>query len=205
MPFAVHAGLFAWSNRRGLSRVLLVLVVLTLALPVTLALLVVAAVGSGIPPNSAPGGATAPMPNWVVTQPYGCTGVAFEPPRGDCAHFHFGIDLAAPAGTPVTAVLAGQAEVFPPAGYSGGYGLHVVVHHGDGVDTMYAHLQDVTIFSGQVVPGGTMLGHEGSTGLSTGPHLHFEVREAGIAVDPISVFPGIFGPEGQPRLGAAAG
>ena len=194
----LHAGLFAWDNRQGLSRLLLLVVAATLALPVTLALVVVAAVGSN-PPGAPAGAATRPMPNWVVTQPYGCTGLSFEPPRGTCAHFHFGIDLAAPAGTPVSAVLAGQAEVFPPAGFGGGYGLHVVVRHGDGVETMYAHLQDIAIFSGQAVAGGTVLGHEGSTGISTGPHLHFEVREAGIAVDPISVFPGIFGPEGQPR------
>ena len=95
--------------------------------------------------------------------------------------------------------MAGQAEVFTPAGHGGGYGLHVVVHHGAGLETMYAHLQAVAISSGQQVSAGTVLGGEGSTGLSTGPHLHFEVREAGIAVDPISVFPGIFGPEGQVR------
>ena len=196
MPL-LHVGLFAWDNRHGLGRALVVLVAAVLALPVTLALVVVAALGSNSPgvPGTTP---TRPMSNWVVTQPYGCTGLVFEPPRGTCPHFHFGIDLAAPSGTPVSAVLAGQAEVFLPAGYGGGYGLHVVVHHGDGVDTMYAHLQDIAVLSGQQVPGGTVLGHEGSTGISTGPHLHFEVREAGIAVDPITVFPGIFGPEGQP-------
>ena len=150
----------------------------------------------GAPPAAGP---ARPMPNWLVTQPYGCTGLGFEPPRGPCPHFHFGIDLAAPAGTPVVAVMAGQAEVFLPAGYGGGYGLHVVVHHGNGLETMYAHLQGTAISSGQQVSAGTVLGGEGSTGLSTGPHLHFEVREAGIAVDPISVFPGIFGPEGQVR------
>ena len=201
MPLpALRIGLFAWDNRRSLGRVLVAAVAAVLVLPVTLGLLVAAAL-AGSAPQVAPAGArpAKPMINWVVTQRYGCTGLGFEPPRGACPHFHFGIDLAAPAGAPVVAVLAGQAEVFPPAGHGGGYGLHVVVHHGDGVETMYAHLGGVAISSGQQVSAGTVLGGEGSTGLSTGPHLHFEVREAGIAVDPISVFPGIFGPEGQAR------
>jgi murein DD-endopeptidase MepM/ murein hydrolase activator NlpD len=197
---ALRIGLFAWDNRRGLGRVLVAAVVAVLLLPVTLGLVVAAALAGSVP-QGAPAltGPARPMSNWIVTQPYGCTGLAFEPPRASCPHFHFGIDLAAPAGTPVVAVVAGQAEVFPPSGYGGGYGLHVVLHHGDGVETMYAHLQEVAISSGQRVSAGAVLGAEGSTGLSTGPHLHFEVREAGIAVDPISVFPGIFGPEGQPR------
>lgn len=135
----------------------------------------------------------------MVTQPYGCTGLGLEPPRGDSAPFHYGIDLAVPAGTAVSTVGPGQAEVFAPVGLGGGYGLHVVVRHGGGVETLYGHLQDVAIASGDTVSAGTVLGHEGSTGLSTGPHLHFEVREAGIAVDPTRVFPGIFGPDGQKR------
>jgi murein DD-endopeptidase MepM/ murein hydrolase activator NlpD len=139
------------------------------------------------------------MPSWVVTQPYGCTGLGLEPARGACPHFHFGIDLAAPEGTPVAAVLAGQAEVFAPTGPFGGYGLHVVVRHGEGLETMYAHLREVVVLSGQTVVAGAVLGHEGSTGMSTGPHLHFEVRRAGMAVDPITSFPGVFGPDGQPR------
>ena len=200
MPIpALRFGLFAWSNRTSLGRGLALAVVAVFALPVVLALLVVAAMaGKAVSAAQGPG-LVRPMPSWVVTQLYGCTGLVFEPARGNCPHFHFGIDLAAPSGTPVVAVSAGQAEVFAPAGYGGGYGIHVVVHHGGGVDTMYAHLGAVSVFSGQQVQGGTVLGSEGSTGMSTGPHLHFEVREAGIAVDPVSVFPGIFGPEGQPK------
>jgi len=202
MPGGWRLGLLAWGNRRALARVMVVAVAAVLALPVVLAVAVLASVPGAAPASNAtgPGQAalTRPMPNWVVTQPYGCTGFGLEPARGRCAHFHFGIDLAAPAGTPVSAVMAGQSEVFAPAGSGGGYGLHVVVHHGGGVETMYAHLGDVAIASGDIVAAGTVVGHEGSTGMSTGPHLHFEVREAGIAVDPIEVFPGIFGPEGQP-------
>ena len=200
MSLSLRLGILAWGNRRGIARLVVFAVLGSLALPLGLALAVVAAfAGTGQPPGGLGAAAPRPMPDWVVSQPYGCTGLGIEPARGTCAHFHFGIDLAATAGTPVSSVDAGQAEVLSPSGGGGGYGLHVVVHHAQGVATMYAHLADVVISQGQVVQGGTVLGHEGSTGLSTGPHLHFEVREAGIAVDPISVFPGIFGPEGQPR------
>ncbi|HEV1996853.1 MAG TPA: M23 family metallopeptidase [Candidatus Dormibacteraeota bacterium] len=201
MPLpALRIGLFAWDNRRSGARVLVAAVAAIFALPVVLALVVVAALAGSATAATPPShGVTRPMAGWVLTQPYGCTGLGFEPPRGACPHFHFGIDLAAPAGTAVVAVLPGQAEVFLPAGYGGGYGLHVVVHHADGLATMYAHLQEIAVFSGQQVSAGTVLGREGSTGMSTGPHLHFEAREAGIAVDPVSVFPGMFGPEGQPQ------
>lgn len=197
MPLGMfRLGIFAWGNRRGIGRLVVLGVISGMALPVMLALLVVAAAA---PPGAPAAGGRRPMPSWVVTQPFGCTGVGLEPARGSCAHFHFGIDLAAPAGTPVSAVTEGQAEVILPAGFGGGYGLHVLVHGGAGVDTLYGHLWDVAVTNGEVVAVGTLLGHEGSTGLSTGPHLHFEVRQRGVAVDPVSVFPGIFGPEGQPR------
>ncbi|MEA2682534.1 MAG: hypothetical protein QOK05_862 [Chloroflexota bacterium] len=191
----LRAGVFAWRRRRGLGRALVLWSAVIFALPVALSLLVVAAMSGGASAaTTLPG---APMAAWTVTQRYGCTGFAFEPGRGPCAHFHFGIDLAAPAGSAVSAVAQGQVEVFAPAGLSGGYGLHVVVRHGNGLETLYGHLQDIVVESGSTVPVGAVLGHEGSTGLSTGPHLHFEVREAGIAVDPSTVFPGIFGPDGH--------
>lgn len=201
MPMGfVRAGLLAWGHRRGLGRLLVFWCAAAMALPLVLGLLVVAALAGGAGATvPGPGAVAAPLAAWVVTQPYGCTGLVFEPPRGSCAHFHYGIDLVAPAGTPVSVVAAGQAELFLPAAIGGGYGLHVVVHHGGGVDTLYGHLQDFAIASGQTVSAGTVLGHEGSTGMSTGPHLHFEVREAGIAVDPTTVFPGIFSPDGQKR------
>ena len=197
----IRLGLLAWVHRRGLTRLVVGAVVGALALPVVLALAVLAALSGA----AQPAGGTAvvtrrPMPTWTVTQPFGCTGLGIEPALGGCAHFHFGIDLAAAEGTAVSSVDAGQAEVLLPAGTGGGYGLHVVVRHRGGLTTMYAHLADVAISSqGQAVLAGTLLGHEGSTGVSTGPHLHFEVRESGTPVDPVSVFPGIFGPVGQPR------
>jgi len=193
------AGEMAWIHRRTVLRAGVAAVSVVLGLPLLLALAVTAALARPGEGSSLNMNAARPMPFWVVTQSYGCTGLGIEPARGDCPHFHFGIDLAAPAGMPVRAVLTGQAEVFPPSGYGGGYGLHVVVRHGNGVETMYAHLADVVIGQGQVVSAGAVVGHEGSSGMSTGPHLHFEVREAGVAVDPTRIFPGLFGPEGEPR------
>jgi len=201
----MRLGIFAWVHRRGIARLVGGVVLGVLVMPVLLSLALVAALAGTAPPAGGGTGAIRPMPGWVVTQPFGCTGLGIEPSLGACPHFHFGIDLAAPAGTAVSSVDAGEAEVFAPMGAGGGYGLHVVVRHAGGLATMYAHLADIVVNQGQAVLPGTVLGHEGSTGVSTGPHLHFEVLETGTPVDPVRVFPGIFGPEGQPRLRAAAG
>jgi hypothetical protein len=103
-------------------------------------------------------------------------------PRG--TGFHPGIDLSAPTGTPVSAAAAGRV-VF--AGFDGGgYGKLVEVAHGNGVLSMYAHLSAFSVRVGQSVATGARVGRVGSTGESTGPHLHFEVRVRGAAVDPVS-------------------
>jgi murein DD-endopeptidase MepM/ murein hydrolase activator NlpD len=86
--------------------------------------------------------------------------------------FHQGTDLAAAAGTPVVAAFSGRVEV---AGWMGGYGLMVVLSHGADTETRYAHLSEVFVQDGQEVKQGTVIGLVGSTGLSTGPHLHFEL------------------------------
>ncbi len=96
-------------------------------------------------------------------------------------HHHSGVDYAAPTGTPVRSVLAGDI-VF--AGPKGGYGNLVEVRHGDGRRTRYAHLDRIDVKVGQRLGRGDLLGTVGSTGQSTGPHLHFEVRHQGHAVDP---------------------
>jgi peptidoglycan hydrolase-like protein with peptidoglycan-binding domain len=102
-------------------------------------------------------------------------------PRG--TGFHPGIDLPAPTGTPVTAAAAGRV-VF--AGFNGGgYGKLVEVAHGTGVVSMYAHLSAITVRLGESVATGTRVGRVGATGEVTGPHLHFEVRVRGAAVDPV--------------------
>lgn len=103
-------------------------------------------------------------------------------PRG--ARFHTGVDYPAPAGTPVTA--AANGRVTYAARHPGGWGLLVVLAHGNGVRTLYAHLSTTGTRVGQRIAAGTRIGRVGSTGGSTGPHLHFEVRLRGAAVDPAS-------------------
>lgn len=98
--------------------------------------------------------------------------------------FHGGIDLAAPVGTPVRAARSGVVTL---AGWSGSYGYAVYLDHGDGTETRYAHLSAVLVEVGAVLRQGDTLGLVGSTGASTGPHLHFELRRAGRAVDPLPV------------------
>jgi murein DD-endopeptidase MepM/ murein hydrolase activator NlpD len=98
--------------------------------------------------------------------------------------FHGGIDLAVDAGTPVTAAADGRVV---RAGWIGAYGYAVYVDHGDGVETRYAHLSELWVNESDTVRQGDVLGRAGSTGASTGPHLHFEVRLAGHAVDPLTV------------------
>jgi len=95
---------------------------------------------------------------------------------------HEGIDLAVDIGTPVVAAAAGTVIV---AGWLGGYGNLVVVDHGNGIATAYGHNTSVTVGVGQSVAQGQLVAYSGNTGHSTGPHLHFEVRVNGTAVDPL--------------------
>jgi murein DD-endopeptidase MepM/ murein hydrolase activator NlpD len=138
------------------------------------------------------------MQRWVVTQAFGCTGFGLEPAFQGCPHFHAGIDLAAPSGTEVFAVLDGIARVAGPSGRAGGYGLHIILDHGGGLVSLYAHLDAVAVESGQAVRAGDLIGYEGSSGASSGPHLHFEVRREGAAVDPVIEFPALFSSDGRP-------
>jgi murein DD-endopeptidase MepM/ murein hydrolase activator NlpD len=110
----------------------------------------------------------------------GPTGDGFGVDRGD--HLHTGIDFPVPYGTPVNAAGVGTTIY---AGYNnGGYGNLVVVQHRLGYTTWYAHLSSIATSVGQAVAGGTTLGYVGSTGNSTGPHLHFEVRRYDTPIDP---------------------
>ena len=105
-------------------------------------------------------------------------------PRG--ATWHPGLDFPAPAGTAVGAAGRGCVGF---AGYdSGGYGNLVVIRHRLGVTTLYAHLSSIAVHRGQCVVGHDLIGRVGTTGFSTGPHLHFEVRVRGAAVDPRRAF-----------------
>jgi murein DD-endopeptidase MepM/ murein hydrolase activator NlpD len=96
--------------------------------------------------------------------------------------FHSGIDIAAPYGTPVKAADGGQVV---QSGYFGGYGYSIMVYHGGGYATWYAHLSSFNVSAGQMVERGQVIGFVGSTGWSTGPHLHFEVRINGNAQNPL--------------------
>ena len=95
--------------------------------------------------------------------------------------FHAGIDLAAPTGTPIVATAAG---VVASADWYGGYGLCVTIDHQNGYVTLYGHMSAISVSAGQQVQPGQPLGRVGSTGSSTGPHLHYELRRDGYAVNP---------------------
>ncbi len=97
--------------------------------------------------------------------------------------FHKGIDLSAPTGTPVVATADGRVE--KAEWNSGGYGNMVVINHGRGIKTLYAHLSKILVREGQKVRRGQIIGLVGSTGKSVAPHLHYEVEVNGQAVNPI--------------------
>ena len=103
-------------------------------------------------------------------------------PFGGGGEFHPGVDLAAPAGSPVRATADG---VVGRAGWNGGYGQMVALEQGNGVETRYGHMSRLAVVPGQQVRRGDVIGYVGSTGRSTGAHLHYEVRVNGRAVDPL--------------------
>lgn len=128
-----------------------------------------------------------PMKGFQITQAFGPSDVALEPPFGPYRHFHYGVDIAAPLGTPVTAAADG---VVVAVGHTRvGYGNYVVIGHGGGIATLYGHLLDTTVKVGDVVVRGQPIGHEGSTGLSTGPHVHFELRLNDQVLNPMPYLP----------------
>jgi murein DD-endopeptidase MepM/ murein hydrolase activator NlpD len=107
--------------------------------------------------------------------------------------FHAGLDFTAPQGTPIYATAEGRVTT---AGNSGnGFGNHVVVDHGFGYETLYGHMVRVKARMGQMVKRGEVIGWVGSTGKSTGPHLHYEVHKGGRPIDPIYFFYNDLSPE----------
>ncbi len=100
---------------------------------------------------------------------------------------HSGIDLGAPVGTPVYATADG---VISRASWFGGYGLFISIEHGGDLQTRYGHMSRLNVADGQKVRKGDVIGFVGSTGRSTGPHLHYEVRVDGAAVNPIPYMQG---------------
>ena len=113
-----------------------------------------------------------------VTQDYGCTGFSWEPPVGSCAHFHQGIDIVAPNGTPVKSSGSGTV-VYCGWNYADGAdpAWIVIIAHSQALETWYAHMQpSCPASAGARVRAGQTIGHEGNTGHSTGAHLHWAVR-----------------------------
>ncbi len=123
------------------------------------------------PSPPAPGGPLLWPTSGVLTSPYGWRWGAM----------HRGIDIGAPSGTPIYAAASGTVFF---SGWMGGYGYLILIDHGDGRVTAYAHQSSLAV-SGGSVGRGQLIGYVGSTGDSTGPHLHFEVRVNGSAVDPM--------------------
>jgi murein DD-endopeptidase MepM/ murein hydrolase activator NlpD len=122
----------------------------------------------------------------TVTQPFGCTGFVWEPPFGSCSHFHQGIDIVAPEGTPVHASGDGTV-VYCNWNYADGVdpAWIVIIAHSQALETWYAHMQpNCPAPAGSTVQAGQVIGHEGNTGHSTGAHLHWAVMFNGTFVDP---------------------
>ncbi len=93
-------------------------------------------------------------------------------------HGYNGVDLAAPAGTPVFAAAGGDVMISRNYGWNGGYGYYIVITHSNGTQTLYGHLSATVVYEGYRIVRGQLIGYVGSTGKSTGSHLHFEVRGA---------------------------
>lgn len=99
--------------------------------------------------------------------------------------FHTGVDLAEEYGTPIGAIWAGKVAF---SGAYGGYGNVVIIDHGNNVITLYGHCAELTVQAGQVVAQGDLIGYVGSSGYSTGPHLHLELWRDGKYVDPLTIW-----------------
>jgi len=131
----------------------------------------------------------------ALTQGFGCTSYPFEPYEPSCPskHFHSGLDIAADYGVPVHAADGGIVHNFTMGCSWGGglcgYGRYVIIVHAGGFTTLYGHLSSWAVGDGVQVDKDTVIGYEGSTGNSTGPHVHFEIDLAGMPVDPLAYLP----------------
>src|SRR5262249_38496161 len=119
-----------------------------------------------------------PFPHAQITSGFG---VRVDPFLGSAA-LHAGIDFREESGAPVRATASGRVN---EAGWVGGYGNMVEIHHGNGLMTRFGHLSQILVPPGETVTIGQVIGRVGSTGRSTGPHLHYETRINGTAVDPM--------------------
>lgn len=116
-----------------------------------------------------------------MTSPYGYR----VHPISGVTRLHNGVDLAAVTGTPIFASKSGVVTT-ACIGWGNGYGNHVVINHGDGYSTLYAHQSALNVYEGQIVSQGDVIGYVGSTGNTTGPHLHFTVFKNGETINPMS-------------------
>ena len=123
-----------------------------------------------------------PLPGYSPGSAYGWR---IHPIWGD-RRFHAGEDIGAPMGTPILAADSGLVTVIPDNG--NGYGNYIMINHGGGRVTLYAHMSGFAVSNGATVTQGQTIGYVGSTGNSTGPHLHFEVRVNGATTDPKGYF-----------------
>jgi murein DD-endopeptidase MepM/ murein hydrolase activator NlpD len=128
-----------------------------------------------------------PEPQAQISQGFGPSTYWFEPAYGSYPHFHTGIDMVEPFGSPVYAADDGVVALVGSS--SSGYGNYVVIAHSGGLDTLYGHLSTAVVTVGQVVSQGQPVGLEGSSGNSTGAHLHFELRINQKPVDPTPYLP----------------
>lgn len=119
-----------------------------------------------------------PAPGRTVSSKFG---TRKDPLLGALAH-HSGMDFRAPMGAPIRATASGRVV---KAGWNGGYGRMVEIDHGNGFSTRYAHMSAISVKEGEAIAPGDEVGKVGSSGRSTGPHLHYEIRKDGEAVDPI--------------------
>lgn len=124
-----------------------------------------------------------------ISQGFGCTSYPFEPYDPACPqkHFHNGLDIAGACGNNILAADAGLAYIEPFMAY--GFGNYIIIVHGNGWQTLYGHLAGFAIHSGQRVASGQLIGYEGTSGNSTGCHLHFGVNHNGQWVNPLAYLP----------------
>ena len=141
------------------------------------------------------GAASAHLPSlWPVMGPLRSGyGVRSNPFGGSSTEFHKGQDIAVPLGTPIMATADG---VVIAAEWHHGYGNAIYIDHGNGINTRYGHLSRIDVVVGQTVKRGDLIGLSGSTGRSTGPHLHYEVRINGEATNPLPYLPPVAPPLG---------
>jgi len=167
----------------------ILLVAMTLGVGLSSNLAISSQYATGLPGTPLAAGVLAcPVPGSVVTQPFGPSALAGEPALFGYAHFHAGVDLAAPTGTPVLSAEGGQVSAakaqLNSLGLLTGYGNYVDVIAPGGRLERYGHLQTWLVSTGQAVQRNQPIGLLDSTGYSSGPHTHFEVRVNGTPVDP---------------------